>query len=448
MKSKIISIIPISTFSFPLSSIAISNKARRRCNIIKAFGVAAFSVFILAGVTGASPFAYIANIESNNVSVIDTATNTVTATVNVGSCPQGIAVIPDGTRVYVTNCMSNNVSVIDATKNKVIDTVYVGSYPTRVTVNPDGTKVYVVNAASKTISAIDTATNNVTATLKVENYPGDVAVAPNGKKAYVVNFGIPPDYQGNVSVIDTATSTITATVNVEKGSCGIAVSPDGTKVYVVNSNSYPYYKGTVSVIDTATNTVTATVPVGSLPQGIAVSPDGTRVYVAIKNPNRYSLDVVGGVTSITGAVDVIDTAKNEFIDRVSVGSAPQEVAVTRDGNEVYVVNYGSNTTSVIDIATSKVNTTVPVGGSPTAVGIGPVTKPSSITESNSTSFLNPVNQTDNQTNDTGMTANAGSAGKQGKESVPTQTSKDAPFLSPIWVLVAVLGIVAFVRKMK
>ena len=37
----------------------------------------------------------------NTVSVIDTATNTVTATVPVGSYPIGVAVTPDGTKVYV-----------------------------------------------------------------------------------------------------------------------------------------------------------------------------------------------------------------------------------------------------------------------------------------------------------------------------------------------------------
>ncbi len=35
------------------------------------------------------PFAYITNQDSNNVSVIDTATNTVTATVPVGHSPEG-----------------------------------------------------------------------------------------------------------------------------------------------------------------------------------------------------------------------------------------------------------------------------------------------------------------------------------------------------------------------
>src|SRR5262245_7172177 len=74
---------------------------------------------VLLGVLGsaaaaqAAPFAYITNFNSASVSVIDTATNTVTATVAVGSHPRGVAVTPDGSRVYITNRDSNTVSVID-----------------------------------------------------------------------------------------------------------------------------------------------------------------------------------------------------------------------------------------------------------------------------------------------------------------------------------------------
>ena len=88
---------------------------------------------------------FIPNFFSNNVSVIDTTTNTVTATVNVGSSSYGVAVNPAGTKVYVTNSNSSNVSVIDTTTNTVTATVNVGIYPFGVAVNPDGTKVYVAN---------------------------------------------------------------------------------------------------------------------------------------------------------------------------------------------------------------------------------------------------------------------------------------------------------------
>jgi YVTN family beta-propeller protein len=46
-------------------------------------------------------YAYIPNVNSNNVSVIDTSTNAVTATVTVGSNPSGVATTPNG--AYVTS---------------------------------------------------------------------------------------------------------------------------------------------------------------------------------------------------------------------------------------------------------------------------------------------------------------------------------------------------------
>ena len=46
--------------------------------------------------------------------------------------------------------------------------------------------------------------------------------------------------------------------------------------YVTNENS-----GDLSVIDVQTNLVVATVPLGKRPRGIAVSPDGETLYVAL-----------------------------------------------------------------------------------------------------------------------------------------------------------------------
>jgi len=47
------------------------------------------------------------------VSVIDTATHTVTATIKVGRNPLDVALTPDGATAYVANAGSNSVSVID-----------------------------------------------------------------------------------------------------------------------------------------------------------------------------------------------------------------------------------------------------------------------------------------------------------------------------------------------
>jgi YVTN family beta-propeller protein len=60
-------------------------------------------------VNPAGTILYVANEGSGNVSVIDTGTNRVIATINVGYGPIGIAVNPTGTELYVaTRCYRGN----------------------------------------------------------------------------------------------------------------------------------------------------------------------------------------------------------------------------------------------------------------------------------------------------------------------------------------------------
>ncbi|WP_235283003.1 beta-propeller fold lactonase family protein [Methanosarcina sp. 1.H.T.1A.1] len=310
--------------------------------------------------SSSAPFVYITNDDSDNISIIDTATNIVTATVSVGDSPFGVAVNPDGKKVYVANSGSNNVSVIDTTTNNVTATINVGKSPKGIAVSPDGTKIYVVNSENGNVSVIDTATNNVTATVNVGSVPYGVAVTPDGKKVYVTGGDLGND-NSNVSIIDTVTNNVIAVVNVEGIPYGIAVNPDGKKVYVASLGS-----NNVSVIDVATNRITSEVKIGN-PTGVAVNPDGKKVYVANSDSNNVS---------------VIDTTTNTVIATVPVGNNPFGVAVTPDGKKVYVANSGSNNVSVIDTTTNTVIATVPVGNNPRAFGQfigGPVTSIDSTT---------------------------------------------------------------------
>ena len=289
----------------------------------------------------ASGYAYITNSGSTTVSVIDITTNKVTATINVGKYPYGVAVNPTGTKVYVSKDKSSVISVIDTAKNKVTATVKVGKNPWGVAVNPAGTRVYVANEGSKTVSVIDTATNTVTATVKVGNYPCGVAVNPEGTKVYVTNT-----LDNTVSVIDTATNKVTATIKVGNLPTGVAVNPAGTRVYVTNEYD-------VSVIDTAKNKVAATVTVGKYPWGVAVNPAGTKVYVTNYGDGTFS---------------VIDTATNKVTATAKVGSYPLGVDFSPDGTKAYVAKETSGAVSVINTATNKVTAKVWVGTEPVAFG--------------------------------------------------------------------------------
>ena len=72
-----------------------------------------------------------------------------------------VAVTPDGKKVYVANNIDQSVSVIDTATNNVVATVTVGIRPTTVTIIPDGTQANVTNADG-TVSVINTATDTIT----------------------------------------------------------------------------------------------------------------------------------------------------------------------------------------------------------------------------------------------------------------------------------------------
>jgi YVTN family beta-propeller protein len=60
---------------------------------------------------------------------IDTATNTVTGSVEVGQRPWGIALSPDGKTLYSANGPSDDISVVDVATNTVVKKIKAGTSP-------------------------------------------------------------------------------------------------------------------------------------------------------------------------------------------------------------------------------------------------------------------------------------------------------------------------------
>ncbi|MFE5541229.1 beta-propeller fold lactonase family protein [Streptomyces sp. NPDC056492] len=354
----------------------------------------------------AGTFAYVTNGLAGSLSVIDTADNTVTSTIDVGDDPNGVAVSPDGNRVFVANRLSDTVSlVVPAAGGSV--SVPVGDNPVGVAVSPDGTRAYVTNTISNNMTVItaDTIPPSVIATVHVGTRPQDVAIAPNGTRAYVANL-----LDGTVAVVDTTTNTLLDSIPVGQLPQGVAVSPDGARVYVTN-----FGDGTVSVIDTATAAVRFTIPIGNdtSPADVAVSRDGTRAYVADFGSDE---------------VTVIDTTANPpaVIATVPVGEEPLGVAVTPDGAHVYVTNSMDNTVSVIDTATRTVTGTV--GGFAIPLGVAVGTRavgetPTALTltaEPNGKGHGNEKEQGDGQGNGHGNGNGRGNGDGPGKEAPGTR----------------------------
>ena len=121
----------------------------------------------------------------NQVSIIDTTSNTVSAGPYVGR-PLGLAVHPDGTRLYVASVDTSKLAVIDIATNTVTANVDVDPYAHAVLVHPDGTRVYVTSTTG-TVSVVDTATNVASMKFAVGSEPFGIAVHPDGTRLYVTD---------------------------------------------------------------------------------------------------------------------------------------------------------------------------------------------------------------------------------------------------------------------
>jgi len=295
-------------------------------------------------------FVYITNENDDTVSVIDTATHALVATIPVGSKPIGVAVSPDGGRVYVANSHSNTISVISTITNTVEATITNIPSAYGVAVSPDGTAIYVTNTYTDNLSVINALTYAVMATIPVGIEPTGVCVSSDGSRVYVTNV-----YGGNVSVINTATDLVIATIPAGGNPYGICVSRDGSHVYVANQAS-----NNVSAIDVSTNIITL-INVGEGPFGIALSPDGSRLYVG-----NSGTGAVGAPPP--GTVSVINTSNNLVTATFGVGIGPAGISFSPDGGRAYIANNYDNTVSVINTANNTVIATAPVGGYPSALG--------------------------------------------------------------------------------
>ncbi|MFI6585638.1 beta-propeller fold lactonase family protein [Embleya sp. NPDC050493] len=285
------------------------------------------------------------------VTVVDTATNTATGAITVGSGPQGIAVTPDGSRLYVANGGSGSVSVIDTATNTVTSTVTGFNAPYDVAVTPDGTEVYVSDTTfpNGTVKAISTATNTVTASITLGSpFQRGLAIGPDGAHVYVVSPG-----DNKLSVVDTATHTAGPTPTLSDQAFAIAVSPNGHTAYVAHSND-----NFLTVVDLTTLTITGTITTAGNPVGLAFAPDGAHAYVTLASANTLV---------------VVDTATNTVTDTTTVGDVPVAVALSPDGTLGYVVNNTSQTLSVLRLAAPAPTVTAVTPNSGTTAGGTPVT---------------------------------------------------------------------------
>lgn len=298
--------------------------------------------------------------------VIDTASRAVTS-VTVGIYPRGVAVSHDGSRVYVANALSRNVSVIDTATNTVVATVtgFVG-LPWGVATSPVSNRLYVTTVyGNYSVVVVDTTSNQImTGVPDLGGAAVGIAISPDGTRLYVADYQSGPS--GTVWVIDpnmigsTRPYGVVATVTVGPNPFGIAVTPDSKHVYVSNSGG-----NTVSVIDAAavSSGASSSITVGQSPQGASVSSDGGTVFVANwGSGNLTAISVATNATrSIAPAGVLFPVAFGNFVTPITIitvnfNVVPKVINLKSQGT-IPVMIYGSKSFDVhtLDLSSLRLN---------------------------------------------------------------------------------------------
>lgn len=308
---------------------------------------------------------YVTNERSGDLSIIDSATLEVIATVPLGKRPRGIHASPDGQTIYVAlsgspiagpgvdestlppaDKKADAIGVVDVRENKLVRLIPAGSDPEEFDLSKDGKLLYCSNEDVAQASILDIASGKVLATIPVGPEPEGVTTSPDGLHVFVTS-----EDAGTVAVIDTVAHKTIKTIPVGNRPRDVAFLPDGLTAYVTREND-----GVISIVDVLKHQPIQTIELGTAgeikPMAVILSPDATKAYVSSGRGKR---------------VFIIDTATSMVTGSVEVGERPWGIALSPDGKFLFSANGPSNDVSVVDLARQLVIKKIKAGTGPWGV---------------------------------------------------------------------------------
>lgn len=176
-----------------------------------------------------------------------------------------VAVSPDRARAYVANMGSGSVGVIDLAAGRKLTDIAVGGQPEGIAVTPDGERLWVADRAGDTVQVIDAATGSVLAKRKTGKTPIRVAISPDGRHAITSDHGA-----GTISVFDAAPARPLRTITVGRpGSEQVTAifSADGRRLYIAETGV-----DRIAEVDFGGGRVLRRLPAGRAGDGLGISP--------------------------------------------------------------------------------------------------------------------------------------------------------------------------------
>jgi YVTN family beta-propeller protein len=280
---------------------------------------------------------YVANADSNDITVFDKKSRQVVGVLATGAGPSGIAFDAKHQRAYVTLAREDVVEVIDILAGDTLDRIRLqsGDRPMEPAITPSGNQLLVANSGSNTVSLVDPLSFMEVARLPVGNAPRSVMIDRAGKRAYSFN-----SMSGTVTVIDLARSAVVATVPTGGEPIRGAISRANDRLFVIHRGS-PY----LSVVNLATLEVTR-VFVG---QGMS----------AVKVDTRTDLLYLA-----KGTLGIYDPLALYPLDSMSIGSTIAYMTIDGDENNLYLVLPEKGQVAVYNLDSKLRVTTLDTGEGP------------------------------------------------------------------------------------
>jgi YVTN family beta-propeller protein len=323
------------------------------------------------------------NPDNDSVTVIDTALQTVVAEIPVDDEPRSLAIAPDG-RVWVVNKEAATISIIDPATRQTDGLLFlpVGAQPHGMVIGASG--AWVVLEGTGTVMQLDPYTGLVLQQETVGGRLRHIARDAASGKLYVSRFVTPPVpgegtaspvvddgvnlYGGEVVVLDAATLAALNTVVLRHGNRPVSehsgpglpnylgpavISPDGTAAWVPSKQDNilagALRGGPGMTFDQVVRAVTSKIELPTDVEHYEMRVDHDNASVAGHAAfGPYGLHLF---TTLEGnrEVAVIDAINGLEVMRFDVGRAPQSVAVSQDGQRLYVHNFMDRSVGIYDI---------------------------------------------------------------------------------------------------
>lgn len=322
-------------------------------NAIKLCFLSLLAVLLLSPSAYSAGKVYVANQDSDTVSVIDVDSLTLIENIAVGDFPHNVNHTADGELVLVTNKNLNissppSLTIISSASNQVVDVVEnIGSRVEHV-VSIGSDFAYVTeDLEHNAVAVIDIAQRRVSRYISVGVKPHGLWPTPAGDALFVPN-----QLSGTLSKIDVSTGEVVGEASIGRTPTMASVSPDGQTVYVTLYGERGVAVINANLVESGRLQINDVIDVGERPAQVAVTPDGNYVLVPCEG---------------AGALYVIDAHAGEVVSVINTGAGAHGVDVSDDSSLAFVSNRGPGTLSVVDLANRVVLKQIKVGENPAGV---------------------------------------------------------------------------------